>query len=149
MSIYGIAWPGLAPTIISPGGAVTLTAGTETTIVATAATLVGVPNQDYIVVVVGCCVVLMGATAPTALVIAARYASGADFDTQTIDTGSLVANATGVFPITLIGANVRAAANGNIGSGAVQVTGLATTTAATARATSTKFSVLLIPGPDL
>ena len=149
MSIYGIAWPGLAPTIISPGAPVTLTAGAETTIVATSATLVGVPNQDYIVLVVGCCVVLMGAAAPSALVIAARYAGGADFDTQTVDTGLLTNAATIEIPIVLVGANVRAAANGNVGSGAVQVTGNSTTQNSTARATSTKFAVLLIPGPDL
>lgn len=149
MSIYGIAWPGLAPTIISPGAPVTLTAGVETAIVATSATLVGVPNQDYIVVVVGCCVVLMGATPPTGLVIAARYSGGADFDTQTVDSGLLTANATIEIPIVLVGANVRAAANGNVGSGAVQVMGNSTAQASTARATSTKFAVLLIPGPDL
>jgi hypothetical protein len=148
LSINAIGNSAIAPTLISPGGNVTLVAGTETLIVATAATLVGIPGMNYIPIIIGQCVVLMGATAPTALVIAVKYAGGADFDTQTIDAGSLVANATGVFSVMLVGANVRAAGNGNIGSGAVQVTGLATTTAATARATSTKFAVLLLPGPD-
>jgi hypothetical protein len=149
LSINAIGNLAIAPTIISPGGNVALPAGTETTIVATAATLVGIPGMNYIPIVIGCAAVLFGAAAPSALVIAARYAGGADFDTQTVDTGLLVNNATLEMPVILVGANVRAASNGNIGSGAVQVTGNSTTQASTARATSCKFAVLLIPGPDL
>jgi hypothetical protein len=149
LSINAIGNLAIAPTVISPAGNVSLVAGTETTIVATAATLVGIPGMNYIPIVVGEFVGLEGGAASTALVIAARYAGGADFDTQTIDTGLQVINATISAAIVLVGANVRAAANGNIGSGAVQVTGLATTNAVTARGTSCKFAVLLLPGPDL
>jgi hypothetical protein len=148
LSINAIGNSAIAPTLISPGGNVTLLAGTETTIVATAATLIGVPGMNYIPIVLGCFAGLFGAAAPTALVIAFRYAGGADLDTQTIDTGELAINATIEIPIVLVGANVRAQGNGNIGSGAIQVTGLSTTQATTARGTSCKFAVILLPGPD-
>lgn len=148
LSINAIGNPAIAPTLISPGSNVALPAGTETTIVATAATLVGIPGMNYIPVIVGNCVILPGGVAPSAFVCAARYNGGADFDSETVDPLFLGANIIFSMPIVLVGANVRAAGNGNIGSGAIQVTGLATGQAVTARATSNKFAVLLLPGPD-
>lgn len=148
MSIWGVAAPGITPASYSPTGAITLTAGTEVLGVTTTAALVGLPGQNYVPLIIGVLSFLMGATASASLVIAARFNGGSDFDTQTVDTGLLVNNATIAIPVMLIGANVRAGSAGAIGAGAIEITGKAGTTACTLRQLASKLTVVLLPGPD-
>ena len=147
-SIYGISAPGITPLFLTIASNVTLTAGTEVTI-GTFAQLVGTPGLDYIPIIIGNAVALMGGTASAALVYAALFTGGADFATQTVDTGALVNSATVQTPVILVGANVRASANGNIGSTTIAFTGNATTTAATLRHAATQLYLLAALGPDL
>lgn len=149
MSIYGVAIPGVTPALYAPAADVTLVAGTETQFATTTAVLAGNPSQDYVPVIFGVMVVTLGAAAPSALTIAARFHGGSDFATQVVPAGILVNNGVLYIPILLIGANVRAAANGNIGSGAIEFTGLSATQASTATKIGTNLTVLLLPGPDL
>jgi hypothetical protein len=149
MSQYGIAAPGVTPALYAPANDVTLTAGSEVQFATTTAAIVGFPGQDYIPLITGVLVVTLGGTASTALTIAARYHGGSDFATQVIPAGLLVNSAVLYIPIFLIGANIRAASNGAIGSGAIEFTGLAATTAATATKIGTNLTVLLLQGPEL
>jgi hypothetical protein len=148
LSIWGVAAPGIVPASYSPTGAITLTAGTEVLGVTTTAALVGLPGRNYVPLIFGMLSFLMGATASASLVIAARFNGGTDFDTQTVDTGLLANNATIAIPVLLIGANVLAAAAGTVGSGAIEITGKAGTTACTLRQVASKLTVVLLAGPD-
>jgi hypothetical protein len=146
-AIWGIANPVPIPTVVSPSGDVTCTAGTEVICAATATALVGQPGQGYFPLIFGAMTFLMGATASASLVIAARFHSGADFaQTQTVDTGLLANNATIVIPVVIVGANATANAAGKLNTGVLEVTALAGTTACTCRAASTFLAIGLSPG---
>ena len=147
-SIWGVANPLPLPAVFTPGSDTTCTAGTEVTCVTTTAALTGVPGQNYVPWIFGCLAFLMGGTASAALVIGARFHSGTDFATQTVDTGMLVNSATLSIPVAIIGANARCAGNGNYGSGAIEVTAKATTTACTCRQVASQIMIALLPGPD-
>ena len=147
-SIWGVANPTPLPAVFSPASDVTCTAGSEVTCVTTTSALTGNPGQNYVPIIDGCMAFLMGGTASAALVIGARFHSGTDFATQTVDTGMLVNSATISIPVMMIGANARCAANGNYGSGAIEVTANATTTACTCRHVATQLRVYLANGPD-
>ncbi len=148
-SLWGVNQSSPAPLFLTFGANVTLTAGTETTIVASAAALTGTPGMNYIPVIMGVIPCTQGATAPTALTFAARYATVADFATQVIAAATLTVSVTVNYPVFLVGANVRAAANGQLNPNVLQITGLAATTANTAVAIGSSIAVLLLPGPDL
>jgi hypothetical protein len=146
-AIWGVANPVPVPTILSPTGDVTCTAGSEVICVATTAALVGQPGQGYFPLIFGVMTFLMGATASASLVIAARYHLGADFSgTQTVDTGLLANNATIAIPVVLIGPDATANAAGKLNTGVLEVTALAGTTACTCRASSTFLAIGLSPG---
>ncbi|HEY2675461.1 MAG TPA: hypothetical protein VGI65_00730 [Steroidobacteraceae bacterium] len=148
-SLWGVAQSLPQPTIITFTPNVTLAAGVETTIAATAAALVGTPGMNYYPLIFGVCACTNGGTAPTALTFAARFAGGADFATQIISALTLTISVTVNYPVLLIGANARANAAGLINAAAIQITGLAATTANTAVAIGSQFLVALLPGPDL
>lgn len=146
-AIWGVANPVPIPVVYSPSGNISCTAGVETTCVTTTNPLTGQPGQPYFPLIFGVMTFLMGATASVSLVIAARFASGADFaQTQTVDTGQLVNNATIAIPVVIIGANATANAAGQLNSNAIQVTALAGTTACTCRQASTFLAIALSPG---
>ena len=146
MSNWGVANPGPQPAIYAPANDVTLTAGSEILAVTTTSALKGNPGQSYIPMIVGCAALTMGATAPTALQLAARYHSGSDFATQVIAPGLLANLAAILVPVCLVGASVRAAADGTIGGAAIEITGTATTTACTFNKVGTQLTVFFLPG---
>lgn len=148
-SIWGVDQSYPAPLFLTFGSNVALTAGIETTIVASAAALAGTPGMNYIPVMMGVIPCTQGATPPTALTFAARYATIADFATQVIAVATLTASVTVNIPLFLVGANVRANAAGQLNANVLQVTGLAATTANTAVAIGSSVMVLLLAGPDL
>ena len=148
MRAYGNASPLLAAAAFATvGGAdVTLTAGTETTIATTGALVAAYPG-NYYPLIFCTLAILLGATASTALVIAFKLGSGADVDTYTVPPALLVANATILIGVTLVGVN---SAINWIGAGStINVTGNATTTAATAKNVGSRIVPQLVQGPDI
>lgn len=148
LSIQGIDNPGITPLKLTVAASVTLTAGAEVTI-GTFAQLVGVPGNDYIPIIMGNCSLLMGGTASAAVVLAALYTGGADYTTQTVDVNALVNSQPVEVNVMLVGANVRAASNGNIGTTTIAFTGAATTTACTAKGPGCQLYLFAYPGGDL
>jgi hypothetical protein len=145
MSIWGVANPFGVPQVIAPTGDVTLTAATEV-LIATTTALIAPGGSDAYPFIHGTVTLLMGAGAATALVLAARFNGGADFATYTVAPALLVNNATIQIPIFFVGAN-----SGSVFSGAgkvIEITGKATTNAATAKQVGTSIVVGLSQGPD-
>lgn len=148
MAIWGVADP--TPAALSYGTAsaadVTLTAGSEVTIITTGALVALNPGPYYPLIWLTVAVIL-GATAPTALQFAFRLGAGSDVDTYVVEPGMLVNLAEFTLGIPLVGLNSAAAW---IGSGStVNVTGKATTTACTVKGVGTRALVQLMRGPDL
>jgi hypothetical protein len=146
MSQWGIAHPWPLPVIYAPASDTTLTAGAEVTAITTTSALLGQPGRAYVPVIFGCALITMGGTASAALTLAARYHSGTDFATQVIAAGLLVNSAVLAIPLCLIGASVTANPDGTIGTGAIEITGAATTTACTWTKIGTNVMIMLIPG---
>jgi len=145
LSIYGVANPFPVPQVIAPTGDVTLTAGSEV-LIATTAALIAPSGQDAYPFIRGTITLLMGATAATAMVIAARFNGGADFATYTVAPALLANNATIQIPIFLVGSN--SGANFSGAGKVIEITGKATTNAATAKQVGTSIVVGLTQGPD-
>jgi len=124
---YGIALPSSGPHVVSAGADVTLTAGTETTFFTEAA---GAPNQgNYQYIVWLNLWVSFGASAPTALVFAAKIGAGSDFDSVTVDPASLVASTHVQYNFMLFSPE---SSTNYVGAGStINITGLATTNNAT------------------
>jgi len=138
---YGVAAAGYAPSVATFGSDVTLTAGTETTILSAAGLAAPTPGQ-YMPLIHLCLYVLMGATAPTALQFATKVGAGSDVDVQAVPAGTLVASATVAYFYTLY---CTASPTLWVGAGStLNVTGLATTTAATAKFAGSRAVVLLV-----
>jgi hypothetical protein len=147
-SIWGVADPGPTPAIYVPAADVTLTAASEVLIATTTSALTGAAGMNYIPLILGIAVLTQGATASAALTLAARYNGGSDFATQVITPTAMIALGVIAFPVFLVGANIRASGNGNIGSGAIEITGKTTTTACTLTKIGSYFTIVLLPGPD-
>lgn len=147
-AIWGVANPWPLPVIYAPANDVTLTAGAEVQAITTTSALVGNPGQPYVPVIFGCAMFTMGGTASAALVVAARFHSGSDFATQTVGVGLLANSAVIAVPIMMIGASTLALATGAVGSGAIEITGAATTTACTWTKVGTAIMIALIPGQN-
>ena len=148
MSQWGVAHPWPLPVIYAPANDVTLTAGSEVTAITTTSALIGQPGRAYIPVIFGCGIFTMGGTASAALQLAARYHSGSDFATQVVAAGRLVNSATIEVSICMIGASVTANPDGTVGTGAIEITGAATTTACTWTKIGTAVMIMLIPGTN-
>jgi hypothetical protein len=148
MSIWGANQAPALGAVYVAANDVTLTAGTEVDCIDTASALIGKPGANVYAIIWGVLTFLMGGTASAALVVAARYGTGADIVTQTVDTGLLVNSATITVPIMLVLTNQKLGANGQYGTGAIQITGKATTTACTLNHLSSQVFIGLFPAPD-
>ena len=146
MPIWGVANPWPLPAIYAPANDVTLTAGSEVLAITTTSALKGNPGQSYVPVIFGAACITLGSSASAALTLAARYSGGSDFATQVIPAGILVNSAVLLIPLLLIGASVDAAGDGTIGGAAIEITGDATTHAATWTKIGTALTIMLIPG---
>lgn len=146
-NVYGIASPNpLAASYGCVGGAdVTLTSSTEVTFITTGA-IVALGPGDYYPVIWGVLVNYLGATAPSALVIAFKLGSGSDVATYTVDPGQLVNSAKIVVPFCLVGANSGTAWTG-LGS-TINITANGTGQASTAKNVGSFAVVMLVRGPD-
>ncbi|SRR5579884_1068332 len=146
-NIYGVANP--QPIAAAYGTAssadVTLTAGSEITVITTGAIVAPSPGFWYPMIWLSWTVVL-GATASTALVFAFKLGSGADVDTFTIEPGLLQNNAELQSCVVLVGV---ASATAWVGSGStINITGKATAQNATFKGVGSRAVVRLIRGPD-
>lgn len=91
------------------GGAdVAVPAATETTVITSGAIFQPVPGPYYPLVDITLAI-LLGATPPTAMVIAFKIGAGSDVATYTLPPAILVANATVLPGVTLAGLNSKAA----------------------------------------
>ncbi len=145
-NVYGIANPIPIPAIYTAGADVTLTAGSELTIITTGAISAASPG-DYYPEIWLCVAIAFGATAPTALTFAFKLGAGADVDSLAVAVASMVINTTGYYTVPLIGANSSTAW---LGAGStINITALAATTAATFKFAGSRALVALRRGPDL
>jgi len=146
-NIYGVANPLALPAVYnSVGGAdVTLTAGSEVTIITTGA-IAGLGPGDYYPFIWLLAAVLMGGTAPTALQFAFKLGAGSDVDTFVVAPATLIASATVLYAIPLVGVN---SSTNWIGAGStINITAKASTTAATLKNVGSRAIVALFRGPD-
>jgi hypothetical protein len=145
LSIYGVANPFPVPQVIAPTGDVTLTAGTEV-LIATTTAIIAPAGQDAYPFCWGSVILLMGGAAATALVLAMRFNGGADILTYTVAPALLANSATIQVPLFLVGSN--SGANFSGAGKVIEITGKATTNAATAKQVGTSLAVGIMQGPD-
>ena len=139
--------PFLATSNATIGGVdVTCNSGSETNVIASA-TLKANIQGDYYPVVWGVLVIYMGATAATALVIAARIGAGADFATYTVDPGQLVNSQKDQFHFALIGSNSASAWFPT--GGVINVTVNPTTQNVTVKNVGSYAICQLVKGPNI
>jgi len=146
MSVWGIAQPFAIPPIVTAGSDVVVTAGTETNVLSSA-TLVATNIGNWYPFIVGVAAVLLGATPPTALVVAVRIGAAADFDTYTVAPAVLTANATLMIPLAFVGANSKTQWNPG-GGGVINVTLLSTAQNVTLKAVGSRAVMALNLGTD-
>jgi hypothetical protein len=145
-NVFGIdeslALPALYGT--SGGTDVSCTSGSETTVI-TSGAINAVSNGDYYPMVLGVLSIVLGATAPSALVIAGRIGTATDFATFAVATGLLANNAELMIPVVLVGANSGSAWAGS--GSTVNVTVKPTGQAVTCKGTGSQLTVALFRGP--
>lgn len=147
-NIYGVANSLAAAAIYvtaGPSGDVSVTAGSETTFITTGALVALNPGNYYpLIWLASSC--LMGGTAATALVYAARLGSAADFDSYTVNPAKLTNNATVGDAIPLLGS---ASTSAWLGSGStINITVTSTGQNVTIKGAYTRAVVLLMRGSD-
>lgn len=145
MSAYGVANPFPVPQVIAPTGDVTLTAGSEI-LIATTTAIIAPAAFDAYPYCWGTITLLMGSSAATALVLAMRFNGGSDILTYTVAPALLVNSATIQIPVFFVGANSGSAFQG--AGKVIEITGKATTNAATAKQVGTSLAVGIMQGPD-
>jgi hypothetical protein len=133
------------PQVIAPTGDVTLTAGSEI-LIATTTAIAAPRGASVYPFVYGAIAVLMGASAPATLTFAFRFNGGADIATYAVAPAALGALATVIIPVFFVG--VRSISSWASPGQIVEVTGAATTNAATAKQVGTALLVGLALGPD-
>lgn len=143
--IYGIANPYATPAVYIASADVTLTAGSEVTVITTGAITAnpaGTPGTFYPLIFLTWTLV-MGGTASAAVQFAFKLGSGSDVDTFVVEPGLLVNSAEIENEVTLVGAASNSAW---IGAGStINITGKATTTACTFKKVGSRAVVLLLP----
>lgn len=118
MSIWGVNQAPPAPLIVTAGADVACPAATETNCLGGAIT-VGSPGFNFAIQSDCTFVVVLGATSPTALVLAVRQGAGADYDTYTVNPASLVASAILQLAPSFVGVFGR---NALVGGATINVT---------------------------
>lgn len=106
MSIWGVNQSLPAPTIVTASSDVACPAGSETTVLSGASSG-SAPGQNIVVESSTELVVVLGATAPSAMTVNAKVGAGADYDTWTVPPALLVANAVLNLAPVLVGVLAR------------------------------------------
>ncbi len=145
-NVWGIAEPTPLPAVFTPAADVACAAGTETTVITTGALSTPNPGNYYPRLYLSLAI-LLGAVAPTALVIAFRLGIFVDVDSYTVAPALLVAASTLYPSVTLVGLN-----SGSIwitpGS-TINITVTATAQAVTCKQVGSRALVGLFRGPDV
>jgi hypothetical protein len=147
-NIFGIATQVTLPVSYGTvaGADVTLTSSTEVTVITTGV-LVSTFQGDYFPLIFGVFTVVLGATAPSAFVIAFKLGAGSDVATWTVEPALLVNAAELVIPFFFVGAN-SASAWFPTGS-TINITAKGTGQASTAKFVGSKALVALVEGPNI
>lgn len=133
MSIWGVDQTLAAPQVATAGSDVACAAGVETNVIS-ASLPFGFTGFNAVLFADVACVIVLGATAPSALVIALRLGSGADVDSYTVSPSALVANAVLQLSPALVAALSRSSSGGTgTWNVTVNATGQAVTLKANAR----------------
>jgi hypothetical protein len=149
MAIWGVADPqpaALNYVTAGPGSDVAVTSSTATTVITTGAIVMLNPGPYY-PLIWGVLTIVLGGTAPSALIVTFILGAGSAVDTYTVLPALLVNSATLVVPVFLVGVN---SATAWIGSGStinLQVT--ATGQAVTVKGVGSRMMVGLFRGPEL
>ena len=143
---YGIANLGLIIQEPFQAGDVACPAGTETTIMSTTAMKGTDPSGVYLPWVFFNIAILLGATPPTALKIAAKIGAGADFNSYNVAPAVLVANATLSLGLSMVGGASIAPWQG--AGSIINLTVNPTGQAVTAKGQPGYADVFLFRGPD-
>lgn len=146
-NVYGVANAVPIPAIYATvaGADVTLTAGSEITII-TSGALTALTPGDYYPFIWLCAAVAFGGSAPSALQFAFKIGAGSDVDTLVVAPATLVVSTTVYYCLPLIGA---VSASAWTGSGStINITGKATTNAATVKFVGSRAIVQLLRGDD-
>lgn len=98
-NLYGVSQPGFTPVPFANGGDQSCGAGAETNIFSQTITAPGQGN--WYIVMWGVVAILLGATPPGTITIGGRIGSAADFDSYSVATAPLLANATLQIPFLL------------------------------------------------
>lgn len=144
-NLYGVSQPGFAFAPSTMGGDQACPSGSETNCFANLQpTAPG--SGNWYGVFSGIMTVLLGATAPTALIIGARIGALADFDNFTVAPALLVNNATLMIPFAFYTAANQA--NFFPASAAFNITLTPTAQAVTAKNVGSRIQIQLFHGPD-
>lgn len=139
MSIWGVNQALPNPSIVTAGADVACAAGTETNVLIATISSVA-PGQNLSLQSDLACIIVLGATPPTAMVIAARVGAGADYDAWTVPPAALVASANLSLSPSLLGTFTRnALAAGSTINITVNPTGQAVTFKAQSRVVHSLF----------
>jgi hypothetical protein len=105
MSIWGIARPGQLPTIVATvaGADVTLTAGADVTGFTPSSALIAPFNGTFAYIVWVHATIVMGGTAPSAMVVKLKTATPTTLDTFTVPPANLVNSAIVPLSFCLVG----------------------------------------------
>lgn len=139
MSIWGVNQALPNPSIVTAGADVACAAGAETNVLSGTITAVG-PGQNLALQSDVACVIVLGATPPTAMTINARVGAGADYDSWTVPPAVLTASANLALAPSLVGTFARnALAAGSTINITVNPTGQAVTFKAQSRVVHSLF----------
>lgn len=144
-NLYGVANPLPLPAVYSPASDTTCSAGSETTVITSGAIAQTLNGSSY-PRIDGVLTILLGGTAPSALVLAFKLGSGSDVDTYTVEPGLLVNSAELIIPLHLLGVS---SATAWVGSGStVNVTVNATGQAVTCKKVGSRAIIGIFRGSD-
>jgi len=148
MSIWGVQREDLAATVYGTvsGNDVSCTSSTKTTIV-TSGALAAISAGPYYPLIFLSVGIVLGATAPSALVLGFQIGSGSSVDTFALPVGILANSAVLSVAVTLVGVNSATAWQGS--GSTINITANATGEAITVKNVGTRAVVLLCRGPDL
>lgn len=118
MSIWGVNQAPPAPLIVTAGADVACPAATETNVLGGSVTVAS-PGFNFAIFSDCTFTIVLGATPPTALVIAVRQGAGADYDTYTVNPAGLTASAILQLAPSLAGVFGR---NALVGGATINVT---------------------------
>jgi hypothetical protein len=144
-NIWGIANPLPVALLSSVGSDVPCPTGGPTTLMFSSFIPVAGPG-NYYPMVWGVIAILCGATPPTAISCGFNISGGSLVDSQTVPPAMLVANATIILPVAMVGPNSATAWLG--GTGYIGFTLTPTAQAVTFKFSGSRILVALFRGPD-